>query len=149
MIRASQNCETEPVIIALTANAFQETRAQVLDIGCNDFVSKPFQAHDVFETIARHLNIRYLYQQSPSDEPSCPSVPPSHTLTATALSSQLPTALIQQLHDAAISLDETQMLNLITQVEDVDLKTAIDNLVQSFQFDKLAQLTTVSHTEHS
>ncbi|PZD73685.1 Autoinducer 2 sensor kinase/phosphatase LuxQ [Acaryochloris thomasi RCC1774] len=138
-IRASQNRETEAVIIALTANAFQETCAHALAIGCNDFIRKPFQAHELFESIAQHLGVRYRYQQSPQEAaPSSTSASPS--LTTAALST-LPTELIHQLHDAAIRLDETQMLQLIALVEDAELKAAIDKLVQAFQFDKLVQLT--------
>ncbi len=51
------------VIIALTASAFEEERTQILAAGCDDFVRKPFRDTDIFEHMAKHLNIAYLYQE--------------------------------------------------------------------------------------
>ncbi len=40
-------------IIALTADAFQETRQKALEMGINAVVTKPFQAEDLFNAIAQ------------------------------------------------------------------------------------------------
>jgi DNA-binding response OmpR family regulator len=50
----------QTIIVALTASAFEEDR-QVLEIGCDDFVRKPFHQTVLFETLARHLDMRYTY----------------------------------------------------------------------------------------
>lgn len=42
-------------IIALTASASIEVKEQVLKKGLNDYISKPFVANDLFQTIRKHL----------------------------------------------------------------------------------------------
>ena len=43
-------------IIALTADAFEETRKRVLEAGMNDFITKPFKQDDLYGKISRHIN---------------------------------------------------------------------------------------------
>jgi CheY-like chemotaxis protein len=42
-------------IIALTANAFEETREQVLQAGMDDFLSKPIHPEDLFLVLSKYL----------------------------------------------------------------------------------------------
>ena len=53
-------------IIAITASAFSEQRNEIMAAGCNDMVTKPFQAHEIFEAMGRFLDIEYIYE--PEDE---------------------------------------------------------------------------------
>jgi two-component system, sensor histidine kinase LadS len=52
-IRDSKNNILNPnvPIIALTADAFEETRNRVVNTGMNDFVTKPFKQDDLFRKI--------------------------------------------------------------------------------------------------
>ncbi|MFK8184458.1 MAG: GAF domain-containing protein [Phormidesmis sp.] len=54
--------DSSPVIIALTANAFEEDRQRALNAGCDDFVRKPYEEQNLLETIGRHLGLRYCDQ---------------------------------------------------------------------------------------
>jgi CheY-like chemotaxis protein len=49
------------VIIALTASAFEHEQAIVLSAGCDDFVRKPVRESVVFEKIAQHLGVQFIY----------------------------------------------------------------------------------------
>jgi len=42
-------------IIALTASAFEEQRTEALESGCDDFVRKPLNEHEIFEKIRKYL----------------------------------------------------------------------------------------------
>ena len=42
-------------ILALTANAFDSDRQLAMDVGCNDFLSKPVSSEECLETIKRYI----------------------------------------------------------------------------------------------
>jgi PAS domain S-box-containing protein len=50
-----------PKIIALTASTIEGRRSFALLIGCDDFISKPFRKTDIFDTLNKHLGVKYLY----------------------------------------------------------------------------------------
>ncbi len=49
-------------IVALTAYAFEEEKEVILAAGCDDFVRKPFREAEIFEVVARHLGVKYLFE---------------------------------------------------------------------------------------
>ncbi|MEG5160750.1 response regulator [Microcoleus sp. AT3-A2] len=53
-----------PKIIALTASTIEGRQAFALLVGCDDFISKPFRKTDIFDTITKHLGVKYLYSNS-------------------------------------------------------------------------------------
>ncbi|MFT5163602.1 MAG: signal transduction histidine kinase/ActR/RegA family two-component response regulator [Alteromonadaceae bacterium] len=55
-IRQNPKVYGNPVIIALTANAFEEDKQACLDVGMNDFISKPFTEEVLRTHIAQWLN---------------------------------------------------------------------------------------------
>jgi CheY-like chemotaxis protein len=59
----SHDSGQQTIIIALTASAFEEERAQILAAGCDDFVRKPFRDSDIFEHMEKHLGVMYIYQE--------------------------------------------------------------------------------------
>ena len=56
------------VIIAITANSFDEDRQRVLATGCDDFLSKPYRESDLFELLKKHLKLKYIYQSDRADD---------------------------------------------------------------------------------
>ncbi len=52
-----------PVIVSLTAYAFEEAREKALSVGCLDFISKPFKAYELYATIGKHLGVKYIFQE--------------------------------------------------------------------------------------
>jgi len=51
----------DTVIIALTASAFEEERADILAQGCDDFVRKPYRKEEIFEMLSKHLGVVFRY----------------------------------------------------------------------------------------
>lgn len=66
------NLAPAPVIIALTANAFEEERLIALSIGCDDFVRKPFQENAILEKMAEHLGMKYIYDELSHEDQTAP-----------------------------------------------------------------------------
>ena len=52
---AHGKCKPNLPIIALTADAFEETKMRVLQTGKNDFITKPFKQDELFTKIVKHL----------------------------------------------------------------------------------------------
>lgn len=54
-IRSKNSTVRNPLvpIIAITADAFAETRRRVLENGMNDFISKPFEKDELYNKIVR------------------------------------------------------------------------------------------------
>jgi PAS domain S-box-containing protein len=132
-IRLAPNSE-DTIIIALTASAFEEEREDILKAGCNDFISKPFRAEILYEKIALHLKVRYVYageNQAASTQ--------KLQLTKEALS-VMPNEWLEKLYGAAIALDERPIIELIKQIpahEAVLAKTLTD-LVNNFRLDLIS-----------
>jgi CheY-like chemotaxis protein len=53
------------IVIACSASAFAFNRQESLEAGCNDFLTKPVQAEDLFEKVGRYLNLQWLYDTAP------------------------------------------------------------------------------------
>lgn len=136
-IRVLESAQTRPKILALTASAFEEQRASVLAAGCDDFLAKPFRESQLFEKLAEHLGVQYLYEEDhepPIDTSS------GLTLTPTMLST-MPPDWIAELHQASLAVDADRILQLIQQTSDSQLATVLTDLVQKFCFDEIAELT--------
>lgn len=57
-IREIEQGPEKSIMIAVSANAFEEDQKKMLDAGCNDFVSKPYEINTIFEMIEKHLGER-------------------------------------------------------------------------------------------
>ncbi len=130
------------VIIALTASAFDEEQAIVLSSGCDDFVGKPFREQVILEKMAKHLGVRYLYEDSQPSASSQQEETESYALKAESLN-VMPTGWIAQLHQAALCTDEKQISSLLKQIPDANasLANALADLVNNFRIDKIIDLT--------
>jgi CheY-like chemotaxis protein len=54
---SSKVLDHEVPIIALTADAFNDTRERIIEIGASDFLPKPYKPEQLFEKIANHVKI--------------------------------------------------------------------------------------------
>ncbi|MEG4225009.1 PAS domain S-box protein [Microcoleus sp. N9_B2] len=137
----------ETIIIALTASAFDEQRQIILSAGCNDLICKPFREEVLFEKIAHHLNLRYIYEkENLSTSFSTPTLLKS--LTTEDLS-VMPTDWVVELHRAALCVDDNRILELIEQIPETEanLANALTDLVDNFRIDIIIDLTQLYYDE--
>ncbi|MBF2086867.1 response regulator [Thermoleptolyngbya sp. C42_A2020_037] len=130
-------------IIALTASAFREQRQEILNIGCDDFISKPFRREQIFEAIARHLSVRYVYDDVPSEYAAGSA---STTLPMQLEPEQfqsIPVSWIVSLHQAALQGNDLRILDLLGELssDQAELHQTLSHLAQEFQFDKILAAT--------
>jgi signal transduction histidine kinase/CheY-like chemotaxis protein len=125
-------------IIAVTASVFKEQHDNIMQAGCDAVVHKPVQAAEVFNTMAQHLPVQFVYQeQSLLENTATVSL-----TTATEKLTALPWPLCQQLHEAAVNLDidETQILIEQIRLLTPELAEHLQELVQAFQFEQITQM---------
>jgi CheY-like chemotaxis protein len=106
------NFKSQIKIIALTAGAFETDRQQVLDAGCDDFVRKPLDEQEIFETMGKHLGVRYVYEKNDQAVRSTGHVAEKVDMTPEALAA-LPNEVLTDLEQAAIEGDVERMPELI------------------------------------
>jgi predicted ATPase/signal transduction histidine kinase/CheY-like chemotaxis protein/PAS domain-containing protein len=130
----------ESIVIALTASAFEEERAVVLASGCDDFVRKPFQEHLIFDKLAEHLGVEYVYEAVSSAS----TLPLANRAVLTPQDLMvMPPEWIEQLRQAAIQVDAEFIQQLLQQVppSQVALADRLLELTQNFAFDEIIELT--------
>ncbi len=54
------------IILALTANVCQDDRNIVLNAGCDDLYTKPFDEQTIFDALSKYLEVRYIYAEKPA-----------------------------------------------------------------------------------
>jgi signal transduction histidine kinase/DNA-binding NarL/FixJ family response regulator len=134
-----------PVIIAITANTFEETRLKALEMGFDDFINKPFHIATLFEKLAKHLGVGYVYEASSSAAPMKVQNEPDVNFTSIKLEDfqQLSPEWLNQVYLSASALDEDRLLKLIEQIseEHPAIASMCLNLLQKFRFDQIVNLT--------
>ncbi len=137
----------ETIIIALTASAFEEQRQVILSTGCDDFICKPFREDVLFDRIAYHLKLRYIYEEEKSSTSVSALISPK-SLTPEDLS-VMPKDWLVNLYQAAICVDDSGIMELIKQIpeSEVNLANALTDLVENFRIDIIIDLTQLYYDE--
>lgn len=136
-------------IVALTASAIQEDHTTILTIGCDDVLYKPFREEQLFRTIERHLQVRYLY-----DDANQTGSQPEQVETANRFAKTIEPAFsnliavmspewVADLDRAASRLNVDRCLFFIEQIPDdyCCLSQALSEAVSNFRFDIVINLT--------
>jgi len=125
-------------IIALTAHALEEESKPILAAGCDDLVRKPYREQELFEVMARHLNLKYLYEEAGSQLSPVGSKPTIRPEQWAAL----PLELLTQLHQAAVELDTTHTVALIERVTELDasIGSVLNDLATKLDYPHLLRL---------
>jgi CheY-like chemotaxis protein len=124
-------------IIAVTASALDENRQQLLEVGADDFISKPFRETDLFQKIHDHVGAEYVYAETP-------------TAAATEEAAELalgslagwPPELVQSIRAAVIKADLDEVLAIIQESEARDpvVVRELRRLAERFEYEKLLDL---------
>jgi two-component system sensor histidine kinase/response regulator len=132
----------EIVIIALTANAFEEERDQILADGCDDFIRKPFREADIFEALTRHLGVKFIYEEDQSQKSGTqPEENASEEILALSLA-ELGDEWIGKMKQAALQGDLAWMVYLIAEIRErtPGLAAELNRMVDQFEHDQILKL---------
>ena len=128
-------------VIALTASVWEEEKAVILSAGCDDFVRKPFHTEAIFDIMAKHLGVIYIYQEQ--ELPSHPSNVTGEPLNFTNLLAAMSKEWILKFYEAAIEADSELVFQLLEEIPEshaFELQT-LRSWVNKFQFEKVLDLT--------
>ena len=144
-IRATK-AAADTKIVALTAHALEEERAPIMAAGCDDLVRKPFREQELFDVLARHLRLKFIYEQPPGAKTT--QGVPELTVRPEQLQS-LPAQLLQDLHQAVLELDTRRAQTLIAQVTEHDaaLGRALNTLATQLDYKRLLKLLEKDHSQ--
>ncbi len=118
-----------PKIIAMTASAFREQQAAILEAGCDDIITKPVREDILFQHLQEQMGMEFIYE--------IPQFTPPIPLLMNA--SPPPPLWREQFQMAVVSLDTEGMQQLISGLRehDPDLADQLDSLVSNFRFNEL------------
>ena len=135
-IRAMAGGE-DPKIIAVTASAMDENRQELLAIGADDFISKPFREAELFQKIHTQVGVEYVY----ADHPAAADQEKPAEVTAESVA-KLPRDLVNLMREAVIGADLDQLLATIGEVGARNSCTAdgLRGLAEHFEYQKLLDL---------
>jgi len=135
------------IIVALTASGLEEERSVILSEGCDDYMRKPFLEQDLFDMLAKHLGVRYVYQDlaGESEAKSLPAGPFLASPAARELVAQLKNMQAEwlaALERAATLGDEQAILHLANQAASIDpwLGSEIARLGSKFDHETILAL---------
>ncbi|WGV25996.1 PAS domain S-box protein [Halotia branconii] len=136
---------TQPIIIALTANAFEEQREAMIEAGCDDLINKPFREKQILEQLSKYLGVRYLYQEESNQVINTDKQAQEQSLTFDTflpLLSQISDEWVAELHNAAAQCSDDLILQLIEQMpsDNSTLQMFLTDLAHNFQFEKIMEL---------
>ena len=141
-IRSTSEGKDTTIIIAQTSNAFNEDKKLIMSLGCDDFISKPFQEQVLLETIAYHLGVKYTYsseqQDSEEEIPKIQITPESLAFMSERWRSQL--------HQIASTCNKKDILAVLAEIPEDNssnsqVKQYLINLANKFLFDVIVDLT--------
>jgi two-component system, sensor histidine kinase and response regulator len=126
-----------PKIIAVTASAMDENRQELMKIGADDFLSKPFREEELFQKIHAHVGVEYVY----AEHPTAVAQEEATELTPESLAGWRQD-LIDPMREAVITADLDQLLAKIHEVEAHDPRIAqgLRRLAEQFEYQKLLDL---------
>lgn len=129
------------VILALTATAFEEQRSSILAVGCDDFIRKPFQEQTIFDKMAEHLGVKYVYEDLFESDAERESHSPRVPLTFQDLQ-VMPSEWLKSLYQAAIAVDADSLVQAISQIPEQyrSLAWGLTEMTRNYCFDEIVEL---------
>jgi signal transduction histidine kinase/DNA-binding NarL/FixJ family response regulator len=125
-------------VIALTASVLEEEKAIVLSAGCDDFLRKPFAEQTIFDALAKHLGVKYIFADNHSANYENSS---ENGLTSDNFK-YMPQAWINQLYAAALEADTNSVLQLVTEIPQTEkfMIKSLNKMARQFEFEQVVDL---------
>lgn len=103
-------------IVAVSASAFIEQRAEMIHVGMDDFIRKPYRPSEIYAVLEKHLGVRFIYEQlseADLEKDNKVEILPNDFMC-------LPSLLRQNFAKSLLSGDTEMIGNLLTEIENIN-----------------------------
>ncbi len=145
-IKKSEAGQKTPVL-ALTAHAFEDERQEILNVGCDECIMKPFKEEDLFAAMGKHLGVQFVYEEKNRSLSFAPKK--VSTILVPEMLTELPVDIRADLLEATARLDQDTCLAIIEQINLINQQTAttLRRLAENYQFEDLENI--LNHKKNS
>ena len=124
------------IVIGVSASVFPDSAERIVEAGCNDFLSKPLRADELFGKIARHVGVSFVQPEDAS--------PPATAATG-ALPSDLASRIAQRMRTAIEVGDVSELDRLAAELSrepgaGPHYGATVGRLTRAFDFDGLLRI---------
>ena len=125
-------------VIALTASVLEEEKAIVLSAGCDDFLRKPFTEHTIFDALAKHLGVKYIYAETISPVLDDTETRPLTSEDLTCMTQEW----MSQLYEAALEANTNLVLQIVGEIPKTETRLIkyLTKLANQFKFEQILDL---------
>jgi len=124
-IRAAETGRHTP-IIAVTASAFDDLRDQVMAVGVDIYLRKPFRSDELLEALEQCLGLRYVVEGRPA------AAPQGAPLT-------VPKDVARDLRQAVAEGDMGRLAELLTRVPDGSTARSLKTLADRYDYEQILE----------
>jgi len=130
-----QDYKTHIICVAISASTLQHQSQEMMTAGFDDFISKPFRFEEVYQCLAKFLQVEFEYE--PTQPTSVTQEQPTDQLDIAELS--LPRDLYERLKDAAELNELTEMEHILNRLradaQYRQLTQILDHLLMNYDID--------------
>ena len=122
-LRKSAEIASDLVVIVSSASVFESDRQKSLDAGANDFLPKPIQKEVLLQSLQKHLNLKWIYEEEAESSQHTTTSVDKKTEVAPEVEIIPPSAEdVALLHDLSRKGLINDLLKEIERIEDLDPK---------------------------
>lgn len=124
-------------IIAVTASAFKEQHEEMAEAGMDDVVAKPYRFDQIYDCLARHLGVKFIYRTETASDQLPPAIKLMPGTTAV-----LPAPLRTEMREALITLDRERIDQAVRKAAEIDpgLGNALSCLAEEFDYQAILDM---------
>ena len=124
--------------MAVTASAFVENKMEIMEIGVDGYICKPYKLREIFDTLKSLLGVRFIYAAESKKNGDAFVLPDSEKFES------LPKAVTDEIILSARKLDHDRLLELIEAAMSVDNEVGLylKKLAIAYQYDLIIKTLT-------
>lgn len=123
------------IILALTAHAMDEEIREIRESGFHDVVRKPYHEDEIFDMMAKYLDLKYIYEEDGGEGPVKKEVSWDEVV-------EIPPEIMRELKVGTLALDMERIRRTAQEIERMnsDFGRIIQEKIEQYEYTSLLQL---------